>query len=85
MLVYDITDKESFDRVTFWLSQLKKFAPANIVIQVVGNKIDLENERKLPKADVAAFCKQNKILYIETSAKEDIGIGQSFLNIGSRK
>ena len=32
ILVYDITVKESFDKVNFWLSQLKKFAPKDIVI-----------------------------------------------------
>ena len=83
LLVYDVTDQDSFERVNFWLNQLKKFAPENIVIQVVGNKIDLQNERKLSKAEVSQFCKNNNILYIETSAKEDIGIAQSFRNIGS--
>ena len=74
ILVYDITVKESFDKVNFWLSQLKKFAPKDIVIQIVGNKIDKEGERKIPKDTVLKFCEQNKVLYDETSAKEDLGV-----------
>jgi Ras-related protein Rab-21 len=85
VLVYDITIKESFDKVNYWLSQLKKFAPKDIVIQIVGNKIDKENERKIPKDQVVKFCEQNGALYEETSAKEDIGVSQMFRNLAMGK
>ena len=73
--------KESFDKVNFWLTQLKKFAPKDIVIQIVGNKIDRENERKISKEQLIKFSEQNKVFYEETSAKEDLGVGQMFRNI----
>lgn len=80
-MVYDITVKESFDKVNYWLAQLKKFAPKDIVIQIVGNKIDKENERKISKSELTKFCDQQKVLYEETSAKEDLGVSQMFRNI----
>lgn len=79
--MYDITIKESFEKVNFWLAQLKKFAPKSIVIQIVGNKIDRENERKISKEQLIKFSESNEVLYEETSAKEDIGVGQMFRNI----
>lgn len=80
-MVYDITVKESFEKVNYWLAQLKKFAPKDIVIQIVGNKIDKENERKISKDQLVKFCEQQKILYEETSAKDDLGVSQMFRNI----
>ena len=53
------------------------------MIQIVGNKIDMESERKLQKDKVIDFCKKNKAIYEETSAKEDIGVAQMFRNIAS--
>jgi GTPase SAR1 family protein len=85
ILVYDITVKESFDKVSYWLSQLHKFAPKDIVIQIVGNKIDKENERKISKDTLVKFCETNKVLYEETSAKDDIGVGQMFRNVAVGK
>lgn len=80
-MVYDITVKESFDKVNYWLGQLKKFAPKDIVIQIVGNKIDKESERKISKDQLMKFCEQQKVLYEETSAKEDLGVSLMFRNI----
>lgn len=80
-MVYDITVKESFDKVNYWLSQLKKFAPKDIVILIVGNKIDKENERKISKDQLIKFCDQHKVMYEEASAKEDLGVSQLFRNI----
>lgn len=73
--------KESFDKVNYWLAQLKKFAPKDIVIQIVGNKIDKESERKISKEQLMKFCEQHKVLYEEASAKEDLGVSQMFRNI----
>lgn len=73
--------KESFDKVNFWLTQLKKFAPKDIVIQIVGNKIDRENERKISKEQLIKFSETHKVFYEETSAREDLGVSQMFRNI----
>ena len=42
LLVYDITDNSSFDRVKNWVKELKKMLGTNVAIAIVGNKIDLE-------------------------------------------
>ena len=42
MLIYDITDKESFKNIENWLTEVEKYADENIVKMLVGNKNDLE-------------------------------------------
>lgn len=69
--------------MNYWLSQIKQFAPDDIVVQIVGNKIDRENERKLDKEKVIAFCRKHGAIYEETSAKENLGVVQMFRNISS--
>lgn len=56
-------------------------APKDIVILIVGNKIDRENERKISKEQVAQFCAENKLLHEEASAKDDMNVSQLFRNL----
>lgn len=71
--------------MSYWLKQLREFAPDDIKISVVGNKIDRANERKLEKEKVKLFCKKNGVFYEETSAKENLGVEQMFRNMATRK
>ena len=45
ILVYDITDRQTFNNIQFWLEEVKKHAGANVVKFIVGNKCDLESQR----------------------------------------
>jgi len=45
LLVYDITDAESFSKVKKWVRELRKIVGEDIVIAIAGNKIDMEKER----------------------------------------
>lgn len=48
ILVYDITDEDSFQKVKNWVKELKKMLGADIVLAIVGNKIDLNKDRNVP-------------------------------------
>lgn len=47
LLVYDITDKDSFERVKSWVKELRKMAKKDIVLAIAGNKIDLDRQEQL--------------------------------------
>jgi len=90
ILVYDITVEKSFDQLNSWrdefLSQASPRDPDNFPFVVIGNKIDRESERRVPKNKVTQWCKSkggsnnNKIIpYYETSAKEAIKVEAAFL------
>lgn len=51
ILTYDITDRESFNNINSWLSEIKKHAGANVVKFLIGNKCDLEEERVVSKEE----------------------------------
>jgi len=80
LLVYDITRRETFDHLTTWLEDCRKYSNSNIVIMLIGNKCDLENKRQVTKEEGAAFAKENSLLFLETSAKTAENVEQAFIN-----
>ena len=47
VIVYDITDRISFDNVKIWLGEIEKYADEKVFKFLVGNKCDLEDRRKV--------------------------------------
>ena len=78
IIVYDITDAESFDNVTNWLKEIERYASKNVDILVVGNKLDLEDKRKVPCGVVEEYTYQENIDCFETSAKENTNVNIFF-------
>jgi len=78
LLVYSITSRVSFSNCETWLDELKAHADPGIIIMLVGNKCDLTNLREVPEAEAKSFAVKNKLSFIETSAKEDLCVGQAF-------
>jgi small GTP-binding protein len=79
IIVYDITSRESFNDVTFWLKELREKGPESIVIALAGNKCDLEQMRAVPKEQGESLAKQNDIsIFKETSAVTDENIKEIF-------
>ena len=78
MLVYDITNHESFESLKFWIESIKNNLgnDLKIPIIIIGNKIDLE-EREVKTEEAESFCKNQNIPYFETSAKT----GENIVNL----
>lgn len=86
ILVYDITAEKSFEQLNSWrdefLSQASPRDPDNFPFVVIGNKIDREAERRVPKAKATQWCKSKgskSIPHYETSAKDAIKVEAAFL------
>ena len=77
ILVFDVTNKDSFENLDSWLTQLNKYKDDYLYV-IVGNKIDLENIREVNSNDVHKNDKFKKIKYFETSVKQNINIRQPF-------
>ena len=70
VLVYAIDNKESFNHVENWLNDLKSQANPDVRIFLVGNKADLEEERKVQKEEGEKYKEDQHLdLFMETSAK----------------
>ena len=70
VLVYAIDNKESFNHLENWLNDLKSQANPDFRIFLVGNKADLEEDRKVKKEDAEKYKDDQHLdLFLETSAK----------------
>ncbi|KAH0791347.1 Ras family protein [Histomonas meleagridis] len=81
VLVFSITDKQSFDDLDSWLNDLHSLAAPNAVIIVVGNKIDLEDNRTVSNSEALHFSERHNIEYIETSALDNRNIDETFIKL----
>jgi len=83
LLTFSFDDKESFDHLTTWIKEFLYYADVgdqkNFPFVIVGNKVDLEHERRQVTTErAAAWCNENNLQYVETSAKEATNIGLAF-------
>ena len=78
VLVYDITDRESFNNINNWVSEVKKNAGSNVVMLLVGNKCDLESDRVVTTKEGQDFANMLGISFLETSAKADLNVRETF-------
>lgn len=82
VLVYDVTSKESLEGLEAWAAEIADKAPNNIKLVVVGNKIDLADERQVSPTAAQEFVEQlNATFYQETSAFTGEGINELFSQI----
>jgi small GTP-binding protein len=78
ILVYDVTDRSSFESIDKnWYREIKKASP-NIVLILVGNKIDLESKRVVSRDEGEALAQNLTLTYVETSAKTGENIDDAF-------
>jgi Ras-related protein Rab-1A len=81
LLVYDITNLESFQNLDSWLTQIEKYAQAGALKILIGSKNDLEKDRKVTFEQGKEFADKNGMKFFETSAKESTNVKESFLTI----
>ena len=79
ILVYDITDKKSFDKLRGWINDAKEKNVNDFKMIVVGNKKDCNNKRKVDFSLLEDFGKKNNVPYMEVSAKTGEGIDNLFI------
>ena len=77
ILMYDITNRESFDTISKWLDDIIDYKERDFPIILVGNKCDLENERKVPKEEGESFANKLNVKFYETNNKDGINIEES--------
>ena len=81
-LVFDITKKESFDRLDFWHELLKETV-GNIPVVIIGNKLDLEESREVTKEEATRYAESINTVYFEVSAKANVNLFTAFKKIAT--
>ena len=78
IVVFDVTNKDSFSGAKTWVKELQRRGDANCVIALAGNKSDLLDQRKVSKEVAEGYANENGILFMETSAKTAMNVKELF-------
>ena len=76
LLVFDLNRNKTFLNLTKWMKEIKEVAPKDVLIALIGNKVDLK--REVNKNDVENFAEENNLIYYEISAKDGINVDFAF-------
>ncbi|KAK3002729.1 hypothetical protein RJ639_019907 [Escallonia herrerae] len=79
IVVYDVTDQESFNNVKQWLSEIDRYASENVNKLLVGNKCDLTANKVVSYETGKAFADEIGIPFMEASAKDATNVEQAFM------
>ena len=80
IMVYAINSKVTFENIDMWLRELRTHASPDAKVFLIGNKVDLEQNREVTKEQGEQFCKDYKInVFMEASAKTGLNAQNIFL------
>ena len=69
LIIYDITNEASYNNLKSWVKLIKEECGKHMQLIILGNKSDLDAQRKISKDEAINYAKEQKIDYIETSSK----------------
>ncbi|XP_077184026.1 ras-related protein Rab-37 isoform X7 [Paroedura picta] len=81
LLLYDITNRMSFDNIRAWLTEIHEYAHKDVVIMLLGNKADVNSERMIRTEDGESLAREYGVPFMETSAKTGMNVELAFLAI----
>lgn len=78
IIVYDITNRFSFDNIERWMKEVKVMGAQDMVLMIVGNKSDVSESRAVETSEGEALAETNGIGFFETSAKKSTNVEKAF-------
>jgi len=81
IILYDITNRETFTNVNKWVLQINKYACDCAKIVLVGNKSDMVNDRKVTSKEAEQLAGELNFGFLETSAKNALNVEEGFIKL----
>ncbi|XP_045474227.1 ras-related protein Rab-37-like isoform X1 [Harmonia axyridis] len=81
LLLYDVTNKTSFDNIRAWLGEIREYAQDDVVIMLLGNKADCGPQRAIRREDGERLAREYNVSFMETSAKSGQNVDLAFLAV----
>ncbi|CCA71547.1 probable Ras-related protein Rab-18 [Serendipita indica DSM 11827] len=78
IVAYDISNRETFDALPRWFTELDTYVTPSVVKMLVGNKLDKEFSRAVSEDEGRKFAQRNGCLFLEASAKTNVGVREAF-------
>ncbi|XP_046651155.1 ras-related protein Rab-37-like isoform X3 [Daphnia pulicaria] len=79
-LLYDVTNRKSFDNTRAWLAEINEYAHRDVIIMLLGNKCDSE-DRIVDREDGERLAREYKVNFMETSAKTGLNVELAFIEV----
>jgi small GTP-binding protein len=79
LLLFDISERKSFDEANTWLNDVHTLCDPSAVILLIGNKTDLDNQRVVSAAEAEQFAEHHHLKYLETSALSGANVREVFV------
>lgn len=83
LLVYDVTDEQSFQNIRNWIRNIEQHAADNVDKILIGNKCDMVSEKLVETARGQSLAEEYGIKFFETSAKSNINVVEAFTAIAT--
>ncbi|XP_061383531.1 ras-related protein Rab-26 isoform X2 [Danaus plexippus] len=81
LLLYDVTNKTSFDNIRAWLGEIREYAQDDVVIMLLGNKSDSGLERAVRREEGQRLAREYQVAFMETSAKTGLNVEAAFSHV----
>ena len=81
LLLFDVTKRSSFISCKNYLEEVRLNSDKNCVIYLIGNKIDLSNQRQITKSEAENFAQKENVVYLETSALKNMNVYDVFTSL----
>ncbi|XP_050304702.1 ras-related protein Rab-37-like [Anthonomus grandis grandis] len=78
LLLYDVTNKNSFDNIRAWLGEIKEYAQDDVAIMLLGNKADCGTQRAVRREEGERLAREYCVTFMETSAKSGQNVELAF-------
>eukprot|EP01112_Ceratiomyxa_fruticulosa_P014320 TRINITY_DN4092_c0_g1_i1.p1 TRINITY_DN4092_c0_g1~~TRINITY_DN4092_c0_g1_i1.p1 ORF type:complete len:198 (+),score=26.14 TRINITY_DN4092_c0_g1_i1:225-818(+) len=79
VVVYDSSDRYTFEKVMYWFEDAKKFTTEDAVLLLIATKVDRVEERQVSYEEGKAFADSMNSLFMETSSKTNVGVDDAFV------
>ncbi|CAH1155985.1 unnamed protein product [Phaedon cochleariae] len=81
LLLYDVTNKISFDNIRAWLGEIREYAQDDVVIMLLGNKADCGTDRAVRREEGERLAREYNVAFMETSAKSGQNVDLAFVAV----
>ncbi|KAK8882821.1 hypothetical protein M9Y10_045464 [Tritrichomonas musculus] len=84
ILVFDITERKTFDDVNMWLNDVHSLCDPTAVCILIGNKADLSENRVVTLSEAEQFAQHHQLNYLETSAMNGENVSEAFTKVATQ-
>ena len=84
LLLYEVTNVKSFENIKTWVSSIREEASKDVVVYILGNKIDNAKNRKVETEEGKELAEELGFPFMETSAKNNINVSETFEDLVER-